>query len=133
LSSQQGFAYIAHMKRVERRGAMRIAVSVLTQQHVEGQSHCCVASNLSLSGVFIHRPIASFVRHSTTVELELSLPDGAGTPLRVHAEIVYDCFDAELHGSALRFVEMSAQDRARLTAFLERGSGGTDPSRAQAA
>ena len=125
-------AYIAYMKSVDRRSATRVAVSVPIQQHVEGQTHRCRASNLSLSGVYIERPIESFVRHSTAVELELSLPDGDATPLRARAEIIYDCFDALLHGSALKFTAMSATDRNRLVAFLNRGAGG-DPSRARAA
>jgi len=121
------------MKIVERRSAQRISVSVAIQQYVEGQTHRCRASNLSLSGVYIERPITSFVRHSTAVELEIPLPDGESAPMRTEAEIVYDCFDAALHGSALRFTNMSAHDRARLSAFLERGERGPDPSKAQAA
>jgi c-di-GMP-binding flagellar brake protein YcgR len=121
------------MKIVERRSAQRVSVSVPIHQFVEGQTHRCLASNLSLSGVYIERPIASFVRHSTAVELEIPLPDGETVPLRTAAEIVYDCFDAALHGSALRFTEMSGRDRARLSAFLERGERGPDPSNAQAA
>lgn len=121
------------MKNAERRSAARVAVSVHTEQHVEGQTHRCLASNLSLSGVYIERPIAPFVRHSTAVELALSLPDGQASPLKAYAEIVYDCFDAVSHGSALRFTEMSAGDRARLTAFIERGTRGPSPERAYAA
>jgi c-di-GMP-binding flagellar brake protein YcgR len=121
------------MKSVERRSAARIAVAMQIEQHVEGQTHRCVASDLSLSGVYIERPIAPFVRHSAAVELALSLPDGDSSPVRVDAEIVYDCFDAVLHGSAMRFIAMSARDRARLCAFLERGTRGPDSSNVQAA
>lgn len=121
------------MKTVERRGAQRIPVSVEIQQRIEGQIHRCVASNLSLSGVYIERPIASFVRHSTAVELEIPLPDGGTSPLRTQAEIVYDHFDAALHGSALRFTDMAAADQARLAAFVERGERGPEPSKARAA
>ncbi len=94
-----------------------MAVTVAVQQHVEGQTHRCLASNLSTSGVFIERPLSSFVRHSADVEVEIPIPDG-GEPLWASAEIVYDCFSALFHGSALRFKAMSPRDRARLTAFL---------------
>jgi hypothetical protein len=133
LAVGRALAYIAHMKIVERRSAARVAVSVEIAQYVEGQTHRCLASNLSLSGVYIERPISSFVRHSTAVELRLSLPDGEGAPVCAQAEIVYDCFDLALHGSALRFTAMSARDRARLSAFVERGRGGPDSSSAHAA
>ena len=105
------------MKSFERRSAPRVAVSVTVQQHVEGQTHCCTATNVSLSGLYMERPIASFVRHSAEVELEIPLPDGA-EPLRARAEIVYDCLRAQFHGSAVRFKHMSMRDRSRLQTFL---------------
>lgn len=105
------------MKILERRGAPRMAVTVAVEQHVEGQTHRCLASNLSLTGLYIERPLSSFVRHSAMVEIEIPIPDG-GEPLWASAEIVYDCFSALLHGSALRFLSMSPRDRARLAAFL---------------
>ncbi|MDB4985983.1 MAG: PilZ domain [Myxococcaceae bacterium] len=110
-------AYIAHMKSFDRRSAPRVAVTVSVQQHVEGETHGCIANNLSLSGLYMERPISSFVRHSAEIELELPLPDGA-EPLWTRAEIVYDCFGAQFHGTAVRFTQMSARDRARLSAFL---------------
>ncbi|HEY6876468.1 MAG TPA: PilZ domain-containing protein [Polyangiales bacterium] len=106
------------MKHVERRGAPRMSVAVAVEQHVEGQTHRCLASNLSLSGLYMERPISSFVRHSADVELAIPLPDG-GAPLRASAEVVYDCFGPHSHGSAVRFKSMSPGDRARLSAFLE--------------
>ena len=109
--------YIAYMKTLERRRAPRVPVSVYIQQHVEGQTHRCLASNLSLSGLYMERPISSFVRHSAEIEIEIPLPDGA-EPLRTTAEIVYDCFNALFHGTAVRFKRMSARDTARLCAFI---------------
>ncbi|HEX5657492.1 MAG TPA: PilZ domain-containing protein [Polyangiales bacterium] len=105
------------MKNLERRGAPRMSVTVAVEQHVEGQTHRCLASNLSLSGLFMERPLSSFVRHSADVEVQIPIPDGED-PLWASAEIVYDCFSALLHGSALRFKSMSPRDRARLAAFL---------------
>ncbi|HVZ32371.1 MAG TPA: PilZ domain-containing protein [Polyangiaceae bacterium] len=105
------------MKRFERRGAPRVPVAVTIQQHVEGQTHCCIASDLSLSGLYMERPITTFVRHSARVQLEIPIPDGK-EPLRTEAEIVYDCFDAEVHGTAVRFDALSAGDRERLHAFF---------------
>ena len=87
------------------------------QQYVEGQRHRCVASDLSMSGLYMERPITTFVRHSAHVQLEIPIPDGS-EPLRTDAEIVYDCFDAEVHGTAVRFKALSARDRERLSAFF---------------
>jgi PilZ domain len=109
------------MKSIERRSAPRVAVSVSVQQHVEGETHHCTASSLSLSGLYMERPIDSFVRHSAEIELVIPLPDGQAA-LRTRAEIVYDCFRAHFHGTAVRFLELTARDRARLSAFLEPAS-----------
>lgn len=102
----------------ERRRAPRIPVSVYLQQHIEGQSHRCFMSDLSLTGLYMERPISSFVRHTTKVQLEIPLPDGERDPVWADAEIVYDCFDSEFHGTALRFEALGERERERLAAFL---------------
>lgn len=97
-------------------------VAVYLDQHVEGQSHRCFATNLSTTGVYMERPIASFVRHSADVQLEIPLPDDEGGPVWASAEVVYDCFDALFHGTALRFKTLGKQDSARLERWLQKVS-----------
>ncbi len=110
--------YIAHMSTSsERRRAPRVPVSVYLEQHIEGQRHRCFATNLSSTGLYMERPIESFVRHSTDVQLEIPVPDDEG-PLWASAEIVYDCFDSLFHGTAVRFKALSQQDHARLERWL---------------
>ncbi len=112
--------YIAHMSiSSERRRAPRVPVSVSLAQRVEGQTHRCVAINLSNTGLYMERPIESFVRHSADVQLEIPIPDGHGEPVLANAEIIYDCFDALSHGTAVRFKSLSARDQARLANWLE--------------
>jgi hypothetical protein len=98
---------------------------VYLQQHVEGHSHRCFSSNLSSTGLYMERPIASFVRHSASIELEIPLPDGEAEPVRASAEIVYDCFNAVFHGTAVRFTKLDSRDQARIDAFLARSGGET--------
>jgi hypothetical protein len=114
----EAVAYIAYMKD-DRRSAPRVAVNVPVHQHIEGQKFACTVSSLSLSGLYMERPLGSFVRHSAEIELEIPLPDGA-EPLWARAEIVYDCFGAQFHGTAVRFKQMSARDRGRLFALVTR-------------
>jgi D-alanyl-D-alanine dipeptidase len=121
LSERPAVTYITYMNRPERRCAPRFPVSFSIHQHVQGQTHRCRASNLSATGLYMERPIDSFVRHSAEIALEIALPDGA-EPVRADAVIVYDCFDALSHGTAVRFQRMSSRDRVRLSAFLESGS-----------
>jgi hypothetical protein len=102
----------------ERRRAHRVPISVQLKQHIEGQSLDCHLSDLSTSGLYMERPIASFVRSSSAIELEIPLPDGEDEPVWARAEIVYDCFDGAYHGTAVRFAGMSERDRLRITTFV---------------
>lgn len=120
------------MTTSERRTSPRVPISVYVEQHVEGQTHRCFASDLSLSGAYMERPLSSFVRHSAEIELEIPLPDGESDPLWATCEVVYDSFDALFHGTAVRFTGMSQRHRARLSAFLG-GSGGPDQDGSPAA
>ena len=86
----------------ERRNCPRVPVSVYLSQHVEGQTHRCFTTDLSSGGLYMERPIGSFVRHSAAVQLEIPLPGDGGEPLWASAEVVYDCFDALFHGTAVR-------------------------------
>jgi len=106
------------MNQIERRGTPRLPVSVYVQQHVGGQTHTCHASSLSLSGLYMERPLSSFLRQCARFALEISLPDGKAGSVWTNAEVVYDCFDALSHGTGVRFIAMSPRDRARLSAFL---------------
>jgi hypothetical protein len=103
----------------DRRIAPRVPVSVYLSQHVDGETHRCFVTNLSESGLYMERPMGSFLRTSSKVQLEIPLPDRVGESIWACAEIVYDCFDALFHGTAVRFVAMSERDRARLSTFIE--------------
>lgn len=73
----------------------------------------------------MERPIASFVRHSSAIQIEIPLPDGQPDPVWAQAEVVYDCFDALFHGTAVRFTELDSRAQARLDAFLAQDRGGS--------
>jgi len=79
----------------------------------------------------MERPIASFVRHSAAVQLEIPLPDGEAEPVWASAEVVYDCFDALFHGTAVRFIALGSRDQARIDAFLSQNVG-SEPIELQA-
>lgn len=67
----------------------------------------------------MERPIESFVRHSADVQLQIPIPDGVDEPVVANAEVVYDCFNALFHGTAVRFKSLSARDEKRLSRWLE--------------
>jgi hypothetical protein len=106
----------------ERRIEPRIPVSVYLAQHIEGDTHRCFVTNLSSSGLYMERPIGSFVRHSAHVQLEIPLPGENVEPIWASAEIVYDNFDPLFHGTAVRFTAISRRDQARLNAYIHEQS-----------
>jgi hypothetical protein len=102
----------------DRRIAPRVPVSVYLSQYVDGETHRCFVTNLSSTGLYMERPMGSFLRTSAQVQLEIPLPDREDESIWASAEIVYDCFDALFHGTAVRFVAMTERDRARLSSFI---------------
>ena len=90
----------------DRRISTRIPVSVYLSQHVDGETHRCFVTNLSETGLYMERPMGSFLRTSSKVQLEIPLPDREES-IWASAEIVYDSFNALFHGSAVRFVAMT--------------------------
>jgi hypothetical protein len=102
----------------DRRTAPRVPVSVYLSQYVDGETHRCFVTNLSADGLYMERPMGSFLRTSSKVQLEIPLPDQEDDSIWASAEIVYDSFDALFHGTAVRFVAMSERDRARLSTFI---------------
>jgi len=94
-------------------------VSLYLDEFVDEQSHRCFSTSLSLSGLYMERPMQAFVRRTNQVRLEIPAPNG-DSPLRADAEVVYDCFDGLFHGTAVRFTSMSDHDRHRLDRWVNR-------------
>lgn len=103
---------------MERRGTQRIPVGMYVEQMATGGSHRYFASDLSERGLYMERPVSSYVRHSKQVQLEIPLPGEESAPVWVAGEVVYDCFDGLFHGTAVRFTAMGQRDRCRLEQFL---------------
>jgi hypothetical protein len=90
----------------------------ISSSNVEGQSHRCFTSNLSLTGLYMEaaaRLVRAPQRQGAAGD---PLPDGEQEPVWASGEVVYDCFNALFHGTAVRFEAMGDRDRRRLTAFL---------------
>jgi hypothetical protein len=101
----------------ERRKSRRVTLDSAAEQIVDDAPHRCRATNVSDTGVYLERPLCMLARRTNVVQVELELP-GADAPVWAKAEVVYDSFDASLHGTALRFTAMASPDRARLAEWL---------------
>jgi hypothetical protein len=108
------------MEHRERRIAERVPLGIYVQQIIDGESHRCFATNISMSGIYVEHVTTRFVRTSRTVQLELPLVEDA-EPLWLAGEVIYDALDRLFVGSAIRFHAMAERDRGRLDAWLRRG------------
>lgn len=104
----------------ERRGEPRVPVGVYLRQVVDGETHRCFASDLSVSGLYMEQPVRPFARRSNQIQLEIPLDEG--DPVWLGAEVVYDCFDALFHGTAVRFTAITERDRGRLARWVQRNA-----------
>ena len=105
------------MRRNERREADRVPVGIYLNQVVGSDLHRCFATDISPTGLYMERTCTPMERRSNFVQVEIPLP-GIGDTLWAKAEVVYDCFDALFHGTAIRFAAMAGMHRRLLEAWL---------------
>jgi hypothetical protein len=111
------------MRRNERRDADRIPVGIYLSQIVGDEAHRSFTTDISPTGLYMERICTPLERKTGVVQLEIPLP-GISDSLWAKAEIVYDCFDALFHGTAVRFVAMAGLHRRLLEGWLhEMGRG----------
>ena len=107
----------------ERRQAPRLPVGFYLSQVVDDQPERCFTTSLSSSGLYMERPLAHLERTRDTVQVEIPLP-GSPEPIWARARVIYDCFDALFHGTAVRFTAMPRGHRRLLREWLrERFAG----------
>lgn len=102
---------------VDRRQAARVAVGFYLSQVVGDRPYRCFTTSLSTAGLYMERPLSVIERRRGTVQLELPLP-GTSESLWARAQVVYDCFDALFHGTAVRFTAMARRHRRLLREWL---------------
>ncbi len=101
----------------DRRQAARVPVGFYLNLLVDDRPYRCFTTNLSASGLYMEKVLTHVERRRDTVQVEIPLP-GAGEPLWARAQVVYDCFDALFHGTAVRFTAMARRHRAALRGWL---------------
>ena len=101
----------------DRRQATRVPVGFYLSQLVDDEPHRCFTTNLSASGLYMEKVLTPMDRRRDVVQLEIPLP-GLGDPLWTKAEVVYDCFDALFHGTAIRFTAMARKHRRLLREWV---------------
>ena len=99
----------------ERRTSARVSVNLEVEERTAGDLYFQRATNLSITGLYLdgtlpHPP-------GTQVVLALALP-GEPTPVRVRGEVIPPT--ARPRGMGVKFVSVSAYNRARIAEYLAR-------------
>lgn len=104
---------------VERRQHPRTPVSVLVRVEYTGQEFAALSVNLSAGGVFLDTERRLPV--GTRVHLVFTVPIIAKYPIRAEGEVAW-LGSAQKAGLAVRFVDISEDDRALLGELAEKSA-----------
>lgn len=99
----------------EQRTAARVPIDLLLNKYVDGQPHLARASNISSTGILLHR-VFEPRNDETTVALQFQLP-GSEQVITCSGRIVHEHPAANVQGVEL--TEMPPQQQQILDAFVE--------------
>jgi len=100
-----------------RRRSERLPVGFYVDQYVNDDPHRCFTTDLSSLGLYVERLVEPLSRQSTTVQLEISLPDTSDS-IWAKGEVVYDRFDSLFHGMAIHFTGMARTHQRLIREWL---------------
>lgn len=100
----------------DSRQDKRVSVDLLLNKYIKGRPYLCRASNLSRSGLLVHR-VREPRSAETHVGLQFQLPDDDRV-ITCAAEIVYE--HDWLPASGVRITAIAPEHQALLDAFIER-------------
>lgn len=107
---------------IERRHSRRVTVDIFVQENDGQRVWMHPATNLSASGIFIesHSFSARGATERQFIDLQFQLPD-ASPPIRAKGQVLGSRrVRGFSHGLAVRFLDLSDDDRARLAEFVSR-------------
>jgi hypothetical protein len=101
----------------ERRTAPRVGVEFWVEEQCGAGIYYHRVTNLSRDGFFIEKKLP--FRAGQVVDICLDLP-GTGRKLHARSRVVHNCHDqqATLQGAGFQFVELDAQTREGIDAYL---------------
>ncbi|HJZ87745.1 MAG TPA: PilZ domain-containing protein [Polyangia bacterium] len=96
----------------ERRFGYRVPLEMFLNEYVHDRLHRCVTTNLSESGLHVHKLITPPQRRPAGVQLEFELP-GTGEVIWAKGEVAFEQYDDYFHGTGVRLTGI-ARLHARL-------------------
>jgi len=70
-------------------------------EYVRDRLHRCVSTDISESGLYVHKLIAPRDRRPQALQLEFELP-GTGEVIWARGEVAYEEYDEYFHGTGVR-------------------------------
>ena len=85
----------------ERRLGYRIPLEMFLNEYVRDRLHRCVSTDISESGLYVHKLITPKPRRPDALQLEFELP-GTGEVIWARGEVAYEQYDEHFHGTGVR-------------------------------
>jgi hypothetical protein len=102
----------------ERRDLERVPLSIFIDEYVGERKHRALTTNLSATGLYMHRVRAGTYRDTRHVQLELQLP-GTSDTIWARGEIRYDQLGDELvHGTGVELTAIARGHQRLLQDYL---------------
>jgi hypothetical protein len=96
----------------DRRFGYRVPLEMFLNEYVHDRLHRCVTSNISESGLFLHKLPSTLRRRPDALQLEFELP-GTGETIWARGEMAYEHQDEMFLGTGVRLTGI-ANIHARL-------------------
>ena len=108
--------------RGERRDLERVPLEIFLDEYVDDRPHRALTTNLSATGLYMHRVatrnVRQFGRQNRHVQLELTLP-GTSDSIWARGEIRYDELGMDLvHGRGVQLVDMARGHKRLINDYL---------------
>jgi hypothetical protein len=105
-------------RRSERRDLERVPLNIFVDEYVGERKHRALTTNVSATGLYLHRVRAGSYRDTRHVQLELALP-GTSDTIWARGEIRYDHLGDELvHGTGVELTAIARGHQRLLRDYL---------------
>jgi hypothetical protein len=102
----------------ERRDLERVPLSIFIDEYVGERKHRALTTNLSATGLYMHRVRSGSYRDTRHVQLEMQLP-GTSDTIWARGEIRYDQLGDELvHGTGVELTTIARGHQRLLKEYL---------------
>ena len=101
----------------ERRFGCRVPLEMFLNEYVDDRLHRCLTTNVSESGLYVHKLRALSARRPRPLQLEFELP-GTNEIIWARGEVAYEAADPLFHGTGIRLTGIAGLHARLLRDFV---------------